>query len=191
MIFDTPKSTAAWKREAVKPQDCIIVDTRGRGSSELSGVVYWGALESNLSGRSDVHNARCSRDCWNSHELRVKMAPDERREHCRIPVVAHRYKLMDSRPAEASLLRNLRPNRNYPRMRLRILRCISRGRPQRRSASLSCRIILALVWAHLKQLQAVSISVRLLPSEPIHVEVNLSICSRYRSPICFPLCCKS
>jgi hypothetical protein len=128
------------------------------------------------------------------------MALGERREHCRIPVATHRHKLIDSRPTETSLLRNLRPNRKFLRMRLRILRCTNQGRQQRRSASLSCRITLALVRADLKQLQGgfhigqsalaqlenmVSFPTQYTvpcncPSElQIRVEVNLSICNRY------------
>src|SRR5271157_1595396 len=60
------------------------------------------------------------------------MAPRERREHCLILVAIDRQERMTSRSAEVELLRNLRPNWNPLRMRLRILPCITPGRPQRR-----------------------------------------------------------
>ena len=76
----------------------------------------------------------------------AKMAPRERREHCRIPGATHRQERMTSRSAEVELLRNLRPNWNPLRMRLRILPCIRPGRPQRRSDSFSWVEKLALVF---------------------------------------------
>jgi len=74
------------------------------------------------------------------------MDPRERREHCRIPGATHRQERTTSRSAEVELLRNLRPNRNHPRMRLRILPYISQGRPQSRSDSFSWVKKLALVF---------------------------------------------
>ena len=77
---------------------------------------------------------------------KAKMAPRERREHCRILGATHRQERMTSRSAEVELLRNLRPNWNPLRMRLRILPCIRPGRPRRRSDSFSWVEKLALVF---------------------------------------------
>jgi|GEM_PF-6547089 len=76
----------------------------------------------------------------------AKMDPRERREHCRILVATHRQERMTSRSPEVELLRNLPPNWNPLRMRLRILPCIRPGRPQRRSDSFSWVKKLALVF---------------------------------------------
>ena len=86
---------------------------------------------------TDLRQYKCYFGDRTLTSTKAKMAPRERREHCRIPGATHRQERMTSRSAEVELLHNLRPNWNPLRMRLGILPCIRPGRPQRRSDSFS------------------------------------------------------